>query len=175
MIDRVPLKYPGYLRRVYPGFLQHSGFVAMNPDRHLQAHIEFYQHLVQGDGESAEAHRKFYDEYNAVIDLPAEYYLDTISKVFQKHELPRGQLQVRGQAVEPAAIENTALFTIEGELDDISGPGQTQAAHDLCVNIPATKKQDFVVPSVGHYGIFSGKRWREVIYPRVREFIRAHT
>jgi poly(3-hydroxybutyrate) depolymerase len=175
VIDRVPLRYPGYLRRVYPGFLQHSGFVAMNPDRHLQAHLDFYQHLLRGDGESAEAHRRFYDEYNAVMDMPAEYYLETIERVFQKHELPLGVMKYRGQVVEPAAIRETALLTIEGELDDISGPGQTQAAHDLCAGIPIDKKQDFVVPGVGHYGIFSGRHWREQIYPCVRDFIRANT
>lgn len=175
VIDRVPLRYPGYLRRVYPGFLQHSGFVAMNPDRHLQAHLDFYQHLVRGDGESAEAHRRFYDEYNAVMDMPAEYYLETIERVFQKHELPLGVMKYRGQVVEPAAIRETALLTIEGELDDISGPGQTQAAHDLCAGIPIDKKQDFVVPGVGHYGIFSGRRWREQICPHVRDFIRANS
>jgi len=172
VIARVPLKYPGYLRRVYPGFLQHSGFVAMNPDRHLQSHIEFYNHLVQGDGESAAGHRKFYDEYNAVMDLPAEYYLETLDMVFQRHLLPRGEMKLNGQLVEPAAIKKTALFTIEGELDDISGAGQTQAAHELCSNISANKKLDYVVPNVGHYGIFSGRRWREIICPRIRDFIR---
>jgi len=173
VITRVPLKYPGYMRRVYPGFLQHSGFVAMNPDRHLQAHIDFYNHLVEGDGDSAEAHRKFYDEYNAVMDLPAEYYLETLDMVFIKHQLPQGEMTVSGQRVEPWAIRRTALFTIEGELDDISGPGQTEAAHGLCRNIPAERKEHFLVPGVGHYGIFSGRRWRETICPRVRDFIRS--
>ncbi|MDP2323575.1 MAG: polyhydroxyalkanoate depolymerase, partial [Gammaproteobacteria bacterium] len=170
VITRVPLKYPGYMRRVYPGFLQHSGFVAMNADRHLQAHIDFYNHLVEGDGESAEAHRKFYDEYNAVMDLPAEYYLETLDMVFMKHALPQGEMTVSGKRVKPWAIRDTALFTIEGELDDISGPGQTEAAHELCRSIPAKKKEHFLVPGVGHYGIFSGRRWRESIYPRVRDF-----
>lgn len=172
VITRVPLKYPGYMRRVYPGFLQHAGFVAMNPDRHLQAHIDFYHHLVQGDGESAAAHRKFYDEYNAVMDLPAEYYLETIDMVFQRHLLPRGEMVVNGEQVRPWAIQNTALMTVEGELDDISGPGQTEAAHDLCSKIPADRKEHFLVPGVGHYGIFSGRRWREMILPRVADFIR---
>lgn len=172
VITRVPLKYPGYMRRVYPGFLQHSGFVAMNPDRHLQAHLDFYNHLVVGDGDSAEAHRKFYDEYNAVMDLPAEYYLETLEMVFMKHQLPQGEMTVSGQRVKPWAIRETALFTIEGELDDISGPGQTEAAHELCRNIPAERKEHFLVPGVGHYGIFSGRRWRETICPRVRDFIR---
>ena len=175
VITRVPLKYPGYMRRVYPGFLQHSGFVAMNPDRHLNAHIDFYNHLVIGDGESAEAHRKFYDEYNAVMDLPAEYYLETLDMVFMKHQLPQGEMTLFGQRVRPWAIRDTALFTVEGELDDISGPGQTEAAHDLCRNIPAGKKDHYLVPGVGHYGIFSGKRWRETVYPRVRDFIRGNS
>ncbi len=170
-ITRVPLKYPGYMRRVYPGFLQHAGFVAMNSDRHLQAHIDFYNHLVEGDGESAETHRKFYDEYNAVMDLPAEYYLETLEMVFMKHLLPQGEMTVSGQRVKPWAIRDVALFTVEGELDDISGPGQTEAAHELCRNIPAQRKEHFLVPGVGHYGIFSGRRWRETICPRVREFI----
>ena len=174
VIARVPEKYPGYARRVYPGFLQHAGFVAMNQDRHVQAHKDFYNHLIEGDGDSAKAHRKFYDEYNAVMDLPAEYYLETISMVFQKHQMPLGEMRIHGELVEPAAIRRTALFTIEGELDDISGPGQTVAAHDLCSAIPARKKGHFLVPGVGHYGIFSGRRWREKIYPRVRDFIRAN-
>ncbi len=172
VVTRVPLKYPGYMRRVYPGFLQHAGFVAMNSDRHMQAHIDFYNHLVKGDGGSAEAHRAFYDEYNAVMDLPAEYYLETLDMVFMKHQLPQGEMTVFGRRVKPWAIRNTALFTVEGELDDISGPGQTEAAHELCRNIAAEKKEHFLVPGVGHYGIFSGRRWREAIYPRVRDFIR---
>lgn len=172
VITRVPLKYPGYMRRVYPGFLQHAGFVAMNSDRHLQAHVDFYNHLVEGDGDSAETHRKFYDEYNAVMDLPAEYYLETLDMVFMKHQLPKGEMVISGKPVTPSAIRDTALMTIEGELDDISGPGQTEAAHGLCSNIPAKRKEHFLVPGVGHYGIFSGRRWREAIYPRVREFIR---
>ncbi len=174
VVTRVPLKYPGYMRRVYPGFLQHAGFVAMNSDRHMQAHIDFYNHLVEGDGESAEAHRAFYDEYNAVMDLPAEYYLETLDMVFMKHQLPQGEMTVFGKRVKPWAIRNTALLTVEGELDDISGPGQTEAAHELCRNIPAEKKEHYLVPGVGHYGIFSGRRWRETICPRVREFIRSN-
>ncbi len=174
VITRVPLKYPGYMRRVYPGFLQHSGFVAMNADRHLNAHIDFYNHLVVGDGESAKGHRKFYDEYNAVMDLPAEYYLETLDMVFMKHQLPQGEMMVFGRRVKPWAIRETALFTVEGELDDISGPGQTEAAQDLCSNIPARKRDHYLVPGVGHYGIFSGKRWRETVCPRVRDFIRAN-
>jgi poly(3-hydroxybutyrate) depolymerase len=171
VIERVPSKYPGYMRRVYPGFLQHLGFVAMNPDRHLIAHWDYYHKLVMGDGESAEAHRRFYDEYNAVLDMPAEYYLDTVKTVFQDYALPKGRMFVRGELVRPQAIRDTALLTIEGELDDISGNGQTEAAHALCLNIPRERRSHFVAPRVGHYGIFSGRRWREVIFPRVRDFI----
>jgi poly(3-hydroxybutyrate) depolymerase len=171
LIHRVPPKYPGYMRQVYPGFLQHMGFVAMNPDRHLVAHWDYYHHLVQGDGESAEAHRRFYDEYNAVLDLPAEYYLDTVKTVFQEFALPKGRMFVRGELVRPQAIRDSALLTIEGELDDISGNGQTEAAHALCLNIPRGRREHFLAPGVGHYGIFSGRRWRETIYPRVSGFI----
>jgi poly(3-hydroxybutyrate) depolymerase len=175
VIHRVPPKYPGYMRLVYPGFLQHMGFVAMNPDRHLVAHWDYYHHLVQGDGDSAEGHRRFYDEYNAVLDLPAEYYLDTIKTVFQDFALPKGRMFVRGELVRPQAIRETALLTVEGELDDISGNGQTEAAHALCLNIPRERRSHFLAPGVGHYGIFSGRRWREVIYPRLREFIQKHS
>ena len=174
LIQRVPMKYPGFMRQVYPGFLQHLGFVAMNADRHMSAHWDYYNHLVENDGDSAEAHRRFYDEYNAVLDMPAEYYLDTIQRVFQEFHLPEGRMQVRGQRVEPGRISKTALFTIEGEHDDISGNGQTEAAHSLCTGIPAGKREHFLVPSVGHYGIFSGRRYRETIYPRMRDFIKKH-
>lgn len=175
VIDTVPAKYPGFMRRVYPGFLQHLGFVAMNPRRHVLAHWDFYNHLVEGDGESAESHRAFYDEYNAVLDMPAEYYLDTIRTVFKEHRLARGTWRVRGDRVRPEAIQRTALLTIEGELDDISGNGQTEAAHGLCTGIPARKREHLLVPRVGHYGIFSGRRWREVISLRIGEFIRRHS
>jgi len=174
LIHPVPLKYPGGMRRVYPGFLQHLGFVAMNPARHADAHWEYYDHLVQGDGDSAEAHRRFYDEYNAVLDMPAEYYLDTIRTVFQEHALALGTWRVRGELVQPGAITRTALFTIEGELDDISGNGQTEAAHLLCTGMPAKRRSHFLAPGVGHYGIFSGRRWREMIAPRIGDFIRRH-
>ena len=174
VIHRVPAKYPGAMRRVYPGFLQHAGFVAMNPSRHADAHRDFYNHLVEGDGDSAEAHRRFYDEYNAVLDMPAEYYLDTIKTVFQEFSLPKGRMQVRGQLVRPQAISKTALLSIEGELDDISGNGQTEAAHALCTSIPAKKRQHYLAPDVGHYGIFSGRRFREKLYPRIRDFIKRH-
>jgi len=174
VVQRVPLRYPGFNRRVYPGFLQFAGFVAMNPDRHFDSHVQYYHHLIQGDGSSAESHRRFYDEYNAVMDLPAEYYLETVERVFHKHLLPRGQLKVRGERVRPEAIRGTALFTIEGEIDDISGPGQTQAAHRMCKGIPAKAKQHFLAPGVGHYGIFSGRKFREMIYPKIRAFIARH-
>ncbi len=175
VIQRVPMRYPGFMRRVYPGFLQFAGFVAMNPDRHMQSHLQYYQHLVEGDGESADAHRRFYDEYNAVMDLPAEYYLETVERVFQKHLLPHGELVVAGTRVRPELIRGTALFTIEGELDDISGNGQTEAAHGLMRALPAKDKQHFEAKGVGHYGIFSGRKYRELIYPRIRDFIARHS
>jgi poly(3-hydroxybutyrate) depolymerase len=174
LICRVPANYPGFMRRVYPGFLQHAGFVAMNPGRHIASHREYYYHLVEGDGESARAHRAFYDEYNAVLDLPAEYYLETVERVFQRHQLPMGDLISLGERVRPELIETTALMTVEGELDDISGNGQTAAAHDLCSGIPAAKHRHLLAKDVGHYGIFSGRRFRENIYPEMREFIREH-
>ena len=178
VIYTVPSKYPGAGRRVYPGFLQHAGFVAMNPDRHVTSHWDFYLNLVRGDLDDAEGHRAFYDEYNAVLDLPAEYYLDTIRTVFQEHQLPLGCWHVNFEGrrirVAPEDIRQVALFTIEGELDDISGCGQTQAAHGLCVNIPAQHRQHLSAEGAGHYGIFSGRRWREMIYPQVRDFIHAH-
>ena len=171
VIYSVPSQYPGYLRKVYPGFLQHAGFIAMNPDRHMQSHYDFYLHLLKGDMEDADSHRDFYDEYNAVLDLPAEYYLQTIEVVFQKQLLPRGLWKVHGDPVRPQDIKTVALMTVEGELDDISGAGQTQAAHQLCSGIPKARQTDFVVPGAGHYGIFAGRRWREVVYPKVRQFI----
>lgn len=174
LIERVPAKYPGFMRRVYPGFLQHLGFVAMNPDRHADAHWDYYLHLVAGDGDSAASHRRFYDEYNAVLDMPAEYYLDTIRTVFQEFALARGTMRVRGEPVRPEAITRTALFTIEGALDDISGNGQTEAAHALCAGIPARRRAHLLAPNVGHYGIFSGRKWRETIAPQVADFIRRH-
>jgi poly(3-hydroxybutyrate) depolymerase len=171
VIAKVPDKYPGAGRRVYPGFLQHAGFVAMNPDRHLTSHWDYYKDLVKGDLEDADSHRKFYDEYNAVLDLDADYYLDTIRTVFQEHSLPNGTWQVKGELVRPQDIKSVALLTVEGELDDISGLGQTQAAHTLCTGIPAARQQDYVAKGAGHYGIFSGRRWREMIYPVVRDFM----
>lgn len=171
LIHHVPANYPGGGRRVYPGFLQHGGFVAMNPERHFQSHWDFYQDLLKGDLEDAASHRRFYDEYNAVLDMPAEYYLDTIRVVFQEHLLPRGLWDVASERVNPAAIGKTALLTIEGELDDISGQGQTRAAHRLCTGIAEADRQHIEVKGAGHYGIFSGRRWREQVYPQVRDFI----
>ena len=170
LIHPVPPPFPGVGRRVYPGFLQHMGFVAMNPERHFQSHWDFYENLLQGDMEDAESHRRFYDEYNAVLDMPAEYYLDTVRIVFQEHLLPKGEWEVRGQRVDPSKITGTALLTIEGELDDISGRGQTRAAHKLCSGIPQADSQHLTVEGAGHYGIFSGRRWRTQVYPKVRDF-----
>jgi poly(3-hydroxybutyrate) depolymerase len=172
VIHTVPPNYPGRGREVYPGFLQHAGFVAMNPGRHLSSHWDFYLNLLRGDLDDAEAHRKFYDEYNAVLDMPAEYYLDTIHTVFQQALLPRGLWDVHGERVTPSAITQSALLTVEGELDDISGLGQTEAAHTLCSGIPDDRRAHKVIEGAGHYGIFSGRRWREVVYPQVRDFIK---
>jgi len=172
VIHTVPVNYPGHGREVYPGFLQHAGFVAMNPGRHLSSHWDFYLNLLRGDEDDAAAHRKFYDEYNAVLDMPAEFYLDTISTVFQQFLLPRGLWEVNGERVDPSTIKRTSLLTIEGELDDISGIGQTEAAHDLCTGIPASRRAHRVIQGAGHYGIFSGRRWRETVYPQIRDFIR---
>ena len=174
VIQIVPANYPGRGRRVYPGFLQHAGFMAMNPERHFLSHWDYYQDLVKGDLEDAAAHRRFYDEYNAVLDMPAEYYLDTVDVVFQRHLLPRGLWEVAGERVDPAAISATALLTVEGELDDISGAGQTRAAHALCTGIAAADREHLTVEGAGHYGIFSGRRWRTRVYPRVRDFIARH-
>ncbi len=174
VIHRVPVNYPGAGRRVYPGFLQHAGFMAMNPDRHLKSHYDFFLDLIGGDDGNADFHRGFYDEYNAVLDMPAEYYLDTIKTVFQDFALVNGTWVVRGEPVRPQDIKNTSLLTIEGELDDISGAGQTRAAHDLCTGVPADRHFHYDAVGAGHYGIFSGRRWREKVYPRVRDFIAGH-
>ncbi len=171
VIYRVPTNFPGAGRAVYPGFLQHTGFVAMNPDRHLSSHYDYFLDLVRGDDDSAEAHRKFYDEYNAVLDMPAEYYLDTIKTVFQDFALVNGTWQVDGALVRPQDISTTALLTVEGELDDISGAGQTRAAHDLCSGVPKQHQSHYDAKGAGHYGIFSGRRWRDNVYPAVRDFI----
>ena len=175
VIHRVPVNFPGSGRQVYPGFLQHSGFIAMNPSRHMKSHYDYYLDLIRGDGDSAEFHRDFYDEYNAVLDMPAEYYLDTIKVVFQEFALVNGTWEVAGQRVRPQDIGgSTALLTVEGELDDISGAGQTRAAHDLCTGIPKERQFHLDVEGAGHYGIFSGRRWRENVYPQIRDFIAAH-
>jgi poly(3-hydroxybutyrate) depolymerase len=171
VIHRVPMNYPGANRRVYPGFLQHTGFVAMNPDRHMTSHYDYFLDLVRGDGDSVDSHREFYDEYNAVLDMPAEYYLDTIKTVFQEFALINGTWKVGGTLVRPQDIRTTALLTIEGELDDISGAGQTRAAHDLCTGIPKDRSFHYDAVGAGHYGIFSGRRWRDKVYPTVRDFI----
>ncbi len=176
VIYRVPSNFPGAGRRVYPGFLQHSGFVAMNPSNHAKSHYDYFQDMIKGDGASTEAHRKFYNEYNAVLDMDADYYLDTIRIVFQDFALVNGTWDVKNQdgqleRVRPQDIKTTALLSVEGELDDISGSGQTEAVHAICSGVPAQRQQHLEVKGAGHYGIFSGRRWREVVYPRVREFI----
>jgi len=174
VIFRVPPNFPGAGREVYPGFLQHTGFVAMNPDRHVTSHYDYFRDLIRGDDDSAESHRQFYDEYNAVLDMPAEYYLDTIKTVFQDFALVNGTWFVKGEQVRPEDITTTALLTIEGELDDISGAGQTRAAHDLCSGIPKSRQFHYDAEGAGHYGIFSGRRWRDKVYPEVRDFIRRY-
>ena len=170
-LHTVPFPYPGFGREVYPGFLQLSGFMAMNIDRHVTAHLEMFNHLVAGDDDPAEKHREFYDEYLAVMDLAAEYYMQTVETVFVRHALPKGEMTHRGQLVDLTAIRNGGLLTVEGEKDDISGVGQTCAANELCVNIPELRKQYFLAKGVGHYGVFNGSRFRNEIAPRIREFI----
>ena len=171
MIYTVPAPYPGMGRRVYPGFVQLASFMSMNAEKHQAAHQRYFQDLVKGDGDSAEKHLEFYDEYLSVLDLTEEFYLQTIDIVFQQHLLPKGQLTHRGRLVNPTAITDIGLMTVEGENDDISGIGQTQAAHGLCSSLPEALKEDYVQPGVGHYGVFNGRRFREEIYPRVRDFI----
>jgi poly(3-hydroxybutyrate) depolymerase len=170
-LHTVPFPYPGFGREVYPGFLQLSGFMAMNLNRHVTAHLDMFNHLVSGDGDSAEKHREFYDEYLAVMDLTAEYYMQTVETVFVRHALPRGEMTHRGQSVDLTAIRNVGLLTVEGEKDDISGVGQTYAANELCVNIPETKKHYHLAEGVGHYGVFNGTRFRKEIAPGIRQFI----
>jgi len=179
VIFRVPPSFPGEGRRVYPGFLQHTGFVAMNPDRHVSNHYDYFQNLIKGDDSSTESHRQFYDEYNAVLDMDANYYLETIATVFQDFKLVNDSWDVlneegESEHVSPQDIKTTALLTVEGELDDISGSGQTAAAHDLCTGIPKSKHQHYEVEGAGHYGIFSGRRWRDMVYPVVKAFILAN-
>jgi len=179
VIYRVPSNFPGAGRRVYPGFLQHSGFVAMNPSNHAKSHYDYFQDLIKGDDASTEAHRKFYDEYNAVLDMDADYYLDTIRVVFQDFSLVSGTWDVRGvdgaiERVRPQDIRTTALFSVEGELDDISGSGQTEAVHGICSGVDSGQQKHFEVKGAGHYGIFSGRRWRDMVYPQVKSFILQH-
>ena len=174
VIMQVPWPLPGVGRDVYPGFLQLSGFMSMNLDRHIMAHKDFFMHLVKNDGDGADKHREFYDEYMAVMDLTAEFYLQTVDTVFVRHALPNGRMLHRGGLVDCSAIKNVALFTVEGENDDISGLGQTQAAHDLCVNIPESRKAHYVQPKVGHYGVFNGSRFRAEIVPRIVDFMHSH-
>ena len=179
VIYRVPTNFPGAGRRVYPGFLQHTGFVAMNPDRHLKSHYDYFKDLIKGDNSSADSHRQFYDEYNAVLDMDADYYLETIATVFQDFKLVKGPWDVVSESgdierVRPQDISNCGLLTVEGELDDISGSGQTKAALKLCSGISTSTKSHYEVKGAGHYGIFSGRRWRDMVYPQVQAFILAH-
>jgi poly(3-hydroxybutyrate) depolymerase len=173
LISHVPLPHVGYMRRVYPGFVQVSAFLNMNLDRHKQSFKDLYHHLVNGDLEKANVIRVFYDEYLAVNDLPAEFYLETVEKVFQTYDLPLGKLTYKGRTVNPAAIRRTALMTVEGERDDICAVGQTVAAQDLCSSIRPYMKTHHIQTGVGHYGVFSGRKWNQQIYPRVREMIHA--
>src|ERR1700759_5239965 len=170
VITKVPFPHPGVMRDVYPGFLQLNGFISMNLDRHMDAHKDLFMHLVRGDGDSAQKHREFYDEYLAVMDLSAEYYLQTVETVFIRHALPKGEMTHRGRPVDPSRITRVALMTVEGENDDISGVGQTEAAHRLCVNIPPDRKAHWLQPGVGHYGVFNGSRFRAEIAPRIADF-----
>ena len=173
VVATVPPWHPGAFRRVYPGFLQLMAFMSMNPDRHIEAHRRMFDHLVRGDDESAAAHRRFYDEYLAVMDVPANYYLQTVETFFQKHDLADGRMRVRGELVQTEAIHRTALMTVEGELDDISAPGQTIAAQVMCRGIPQERRVQHLQPGVGHYGIFNGRKWRAEILPRIAAFVAA--
>lgn len=172
IVSEVPPPYPGAVRKVYPGFLQLAGFMSMNVESHMKEHLNLFKHLIEGDGDSATRHRKFYDEYLAVMDIPGRFYLDTVEHVFQNASLPKGELMIRGKLVDCSKIKRTALFTIEGEFDDISAPGQTRVAHELCKNLPPHMREHHLQEGVGHYGIFNGRKWREVIMPKVRSFIR---
>jgi poly(3-hydroxybutyrate) depolymerase len=171
VITKVPFPNPGFMRDVYPGFLQLNGFVSMNLEKHIEAHKQLFLNLVKGDGDSAGKHKEFYDEYLAVMDLAAEYYLQTVETVFVRHALPLGEMTHRGRPVDLSQIKRVALFTVEGEHDDISGVGQTEAAHRLCVNIPADRQAHWLQPGVGHYGVFNGSRFRAEIAPRISDFI----
>jgi len=171
VITKVPFPNPGFMRDVYPGFLQLNGFMQMNLDRHIEAHRDLFLNLVRGDGDSAGKHKEFYDEYLAVMDLAAEFYLQTVDTVFVRHALPRGEMMHRDRPVDPSRIKRVGLMTIEGEHDDISGVGQTEAAHRLCSNIPADRHAHWLQPAVGHYGVFNGSRFRSEIAPRISDFI----
>ena len=173
VISTVPWPHPGVMRKVYPGFIQLSGFLSMNLDRHITAHQRYFEHLVEGDCDPAEQHKKFYDEYLSVMDLPAEFFLQTIRHVFKEYALPNGTMQHRGETVDLRAIKKTALMTVEGEKDDICAVGQTEAAQDLCTGVPDSRRFHYVQPGVGHYGVFNGSRWRTEIQPRIRDMIRS--
>ena len=173
LIHRVPLRYAGATRRVYPGFIQLTAFMSMNAERHIKAQTDLYKHLAKGETEQAKTIKDFYDEYFAVLDLTAEFYLETVQWVFQEHRLAKGELDWKGRRVNPKAIRRTALFTIEGERDDICALGQTVAAHDLCSSLRPYRKKHYMQAGVGHYGVFSGKRWENLVYPAVREVIHA--
>jgi len=172
LVHRVPITEPGAGRLVYPGYLQLAAFMSMNPSNHARSHLRFYRDLIDGNLEGAQAHRSFYDEYLSVMDVPGEYYLQTVASVFQKHDLARGELRWRGRLVRPEALRDTSLFTVEGESDDITAPGQTAAAHALCPNIPRDRRLHHLQAGAGHFGTFSGSRFREHVYPRLRQFIR---
>ncbi len=171
VISKVPFPNPGFMRDVYPGFLQLNGFVSMNLDRHIEAHKQLFLNLVRGDGDSAHKHKEFYDEYLAVMDLSADYYLQTVETVFVRHDLPKGRMKHRDRPIDPTRIKRVGLLTIEGEHDDISGVGQTEAAHRLCANIPPDRHAHWLQPGVGHYGVFNGSRFRSEIAPRITDFI----
>jgi poly(3-hydroxybutyrate) depolymerase len=174
VIVNVPFPNPGMMRDVYPGFLQLTGFMSMNLDRHMNAHADLFKHLVQGDGDSAEKHREFYDEYMSVMDLTAEFYLQTVETVFVNHDLPQGRMHHRGRLVDPSAITRTAVMTVEGERDDISGVGQTEATHGLMPKLPDDKKVHYLQSGVGHFGVFNGARFRSEIAPRISDFIQSN-
>ena len=174
VVMTVPFPHPGFMRRVYPGFLQLGGFMTMNLDRHVSAHREMFEHLVKGDGDSALKHKDFYDEYLAVMDLTAEFYLQTVETVFISHALPKGEMTHRNDRVNPAKIKRVALMTVEGENDDITGGGQTEAAHRLCTGLSSDMRAHYTQPAVGHYGVFNGSRFRAEIQPRIADFISTH-
>jgi poly(3-hydroxybutyrate) depolymerase len=174
VVVSVPWPNSGFMRRVYPGFLQLSGFMSMNMDKHVDAHKNQFKHLIEGDGDSTAAHRAFYDEYMAVMDLTEEFYIQTIDRVFQRHLLAEGEYYYRDTLIDPSVIKDIALLTVEGEKDDITGEGQTKAAHTLTPNLPENKRGHLLQEGVGHYGIFNGSRWRSIIQPKIADFIATH-